>query len=76
MEYGGVNIDPEIMGGTPVFTGTRVPVQTLFDYLEGGDTLEEFLDDFPSVSKSHAIRVLEMAKQTMTTEKVLNENFA
>jgi hypothetical protein len=44
--------------------------------LEGGDILEEFLDDFPSVSKTHAIRVLEMAKQTMTTEKVLNENFA
>jgi uncharacterized protein (DUF433 family) len=76
MEYGAVNIDREVMGGTPVFTGTRVPVQTLFDYLEGGNTLEEFLDDFPSVSKSHAIRVLEMAKQTMTTEKVLNENFA
>jgi uncharacterized protein (DUF433 family) len=75
MKYGAVNIDPEIMGGTPVLTGTRVPVQTLFDYLEGGDTLKEFLDDFPSVSKSYAIRVLEMAKQTMTTEKVLNENF-
>ena len=76
MEYGGINIDKEIMGGTPVFTGTRVPVQTLFDYLEGGDTLEEFLDDFPSVTKSQAISVLEMAKQTMTTEKVLNEIFA
>lgn len=75
MEYGAVNIDKEIMGGTPVFTGTRVPIKTLFDYLEGGDTLEEFLDDFPTVSKTHAIQVLEMAKQTMTTEKVLNENF-
>ena len=76
MEYRAVNIDKEIMGGTPVFTGTRVPVKTLFDYLEGGDTLEEFLDDYPSVSKTHAISLLEMAKQTVTTEKVLNENFA
>ena len=64
------------MGGTPVFVGTRVPIQTLFDYLEGGDTLEEFLDDFPSVSKESAVEVLEMAKQTLTTEKLLNENFA
>ena len=50
------------MGGTPIFTGTRVPVQTLLDYLEGGDMIGEFLDDFPPVSKSHTIRVLEMAK--------------
>lgn len=75
MKYGAVNIDPEIMGGTPVFTGTRVPIQTLFDYLEGGDSLEEFLDDFPTVSKERAVQVLEMAKQTLTTLKVLNENF-
>ncbi len=76
MKYGAVSIDPEIMGGTPVFAGTRVPVQTLFDYLEGGDSLTEFLDDFPSVSKERALEVLEMAKQTLTTEKMLNENFA
>lgn len=75
MKYGAVNIDPEIMGGTPVFMGTRVPIQTLFDYLEGGDSLEEFLDDFPSVKKKQAIQVLKMAKKTLTTEKVLNENF-
>ncbi len=75
MEYGAVNIDSEIMGGTPVFTGTRVPIQTLFDYLEGGDSLEEFLDDFPSVTIWQSVEVLEMAKQTLTTEKVLNENF-
>ncbi|HTB30983.1 MAG TPA: DUF433 domain-containing protein [Bacteroidia bacterium] len=75
MKYGAVNIDPEIMGGTPVFNGTRVPIKTLFDYLEGGDTLDIFLDDFPTVSKEYAVEVLEMAKQTLSTEKVLNENF-
>ncbi|MBI2427591.1 MAG: DUF433 domain-containing protein [Ignavibacteriales bacterium] len=76
MKYKAVNIDPEILGGTPVFTGTRVPIQTLFDYLEGGDTLEEFLDDFPSVAREQAVELLEMAKVSLTTEKFLNENFA
>jgi uncharacterized protein (DUF433 family) len=76
MLYGQVSIDPEIMSGTPVFAGTRVPVQNLFDYIEGGEDLTEFLDDFPSVSKVAAVAVLEMAKQTLTTEKMLHENFA
>jgi uncharacterized protein (DUF433 family) len=76
MNYGPVNIDPETMGGTPVFTGTRVPIQTLFDYMEGGDDLNEFLDDYPTVSKEAAIEVLEMAKKSLTTKKMLNENFA
>ena len=76
MLYGQVSIDPEVMSGTPVFAGTRVPVQNLFDYIEGGEDLTEFLDDFPSVSKEAAVAVLEMAKRTMTTEKVLHENFA
>lgn len=76
MEYGAINIDPEIMSGTPVFRGTRVPIKNLFDYIEGGDDLEEFLDDFPSVSKELAIVVLEMAKKSITTEKLLHENFA
>ena len=67
MNYGAINIDPETMGGTPVFTGTRVPVQTLFDYMEGGDDLNEFLDDYLSVSKEAAIQVLEMAKKSLTT---------
>jgi uncharacterized protein (DUF433 family) len=57
--------DPEIMGGTPVFQGTRVPVQTLLDYLEGGDTLDEFLDGFPSVSREQAVSFLEMAKDAL-----------
>ncbi len=60
-----VDIDREIMSGAPVFAGTRVPVQTLFDYLEGGDDLEEFLEDFPSVSRDHAMRVLEAAKDSL-----------
>jgi uncharacterized protein (DUF433 family) len=56
---------PERLSGTPVFNGTRVPVKTLIDYLEAGDTLDEFLDDFPSVSRDHAIAVLEMAKSAL-----------
>jgi len=76
MQYGQVSIDPEIMSGTPVFAGTRVPVQNLFDYIEGGEDLSEFLDDFPSVSKEVAVAVLEMAKFTLTSEKALHENFA
>ena len=54
--------DPERLGGTPCFTGTRVPVQNLFDYIEGGEPLDEFLDDFPSVTREHAIAVIELAK--------------
>jgi uncharacterized protein (DUF433 family) len=76
MNYGAINIDPETMGGTPVFTGTRVPIQALFDYIETGETLDEFLENFPSVKKEYAIQVLEMARKTLTTEKILNENFA
>jgi uncharacterized protein (DUF433 family) len=57
--------DPEIMSGTPVFTGTRVPVQTLLDYLEGGETLDEFLDSFPGVGREQAIAFLEMAKDAL-----------
>ena len=76
MLYGAINIDPDILSGTPVFNGTRVPIQNLFDYIEGGEDLEEFLDDFPSVSQDAAMTVLEMARMTMTSEKILHENFA
>ena len=76
MKYGAINIDPETMGGTPVFSGTRVPVQSLFDYIETGETLDEFLENFPSVKKELAIEVLAMASKTITSEKILNENFA
>jgi uncharacterized protein (DUF433 family) len=57
-----VHSDPDILGGTPVFIGTRVPLQALIDYLEGGHSLEEFLSDFPTVSRDLAIRALEQAK--------------
>ena len=76
MKYGPINIDPETMGGTPVFSGTRVPIQALFDYIGTGETLDEFLENFPSVNRESAIRVLEMAKKSITTEKILDENFA
>ena len=54
--------DPDVMGGTPVFVGTRVPVQALIDYIEGGHSLEEFLSDFPTVSRELALGALEQAK--------------
>jgi uncharacterized protein (DUF433 family) len=57
-----VHSDPDILGGTPVFIGTRVPLQALMDYLEGGHSLEEFLDDFPTVSREVAVAALEQAK--------------
>ena len=57
-----VRSDPEILGGTPVFVGTRVPVQALIDYIEGGHSLEEFLEDFPTVSRDLAVAALEQAK--------------
>lgn len=57
-----VHSDPDILGGTPVFVGTRVPLQALIDYLEGGHSLEEFLDDFPTVTREVAIAALEQAK--------------
>ena len=57
-----VTCSPEVMGGTPVFAGTRVPVQTLIDYLEGGETIDDFLEGFPSVSREQVISFLEEAK--------------
>jgi uncharacterized protein (DUF433 family) len=60
-----IHCDPEILSGTPVFVGTRVPVQSLFDYLEGGDTLDEFLRQFPSVRREQAIAALELARESV-----------
>ena len=57
-----VHSDPDILGGTPVFVGTRVPVQALIDYIEGGHSLEKFLDDFPTVSRGLTVAALEQAK--------------
>ena len=64
-----INIDPELMGGTPVFRGTRVPVQSLIDHLQSNISLEEFLDDFPTVSKEQAVQLLTIAMDS-TLEKV------
>lgn len=61
-----VHSDPEIMSGTPVFVGTRVPVYNLFDYLEAGDPLEKFLASFPSVTREQAVAALELAKEAVT----------
>ncbi len=60
--------DPDIPGGTPVFRGTRVPFQALLDYLEGGQTLDEFLDDFPTVTREAAVFALELAKTLLVDQ--------
>ena len=65
-----ITIDKEILGGTPVFTGTRVPVESLFDHLESGVSLDEFLDDFPTVERQQAIDLLEAANKIMTSGKL------
>ena len=62
-----VHVDPEILGGTPVFRGTRVPVKNLLDYLSGGDTLDQFLDDFPTVTRQQAVAALELAGDLLTS---------
>jgi len=72
-----INIDPDILGGTPVFFGTRVPIKNLFDYLETGDSIEVFLEDFDGVSKNQVVRVLEISQKLInTSSNILNENFA
>lgn len=63
-----ITVDPEIHSGTPVFKGTRVPVKTLFDHLEAGDSLEVFLDDFPSVSRELAVALLEQARLALISD--------
>jgi len=65
-----ITTSPDRLSGTPVFAGTRVPVQTLVDYLEAGDSLDDFLADFPSVSREHAIAVLEVAKSALLAKAV------
>ncbi len=63
-----VEVDREKMSGTPVFNETRVPIQNLFDYLEGGDSLEIFLDDFPTVTREQALGVLELSKESLLSQ--------
>ena len=62
-----ITTSPDRLGGTPVFAGTRVPVQSLIDYLEAGHPLDQFLDEFPAVSREHAVAVLELAKRALIT---------
>ena len=70
-----INIDPEILGGTPVFYGTRVPIKNLFDYLEAGETIETFLEDFDGVKKEQVTKVLELSEKLInSTSELLNEN--
>ena len=70
-----ISRDPGTLGGTPVFSGTRVPVAFFFDYIESGETVDEFLFNFPTVKKDQALQLLEIAKK-LITHQVPNENFA
>jgi uncharacterized protein (DUF433 family) len=72
MKSGVIEIDPEKLSGAPVFSGTRVPIKNLFDYIEGGETLESFLDGFPPVTREQAISVLEMAEASLIKEVAAN----
>lgn len=70
-----INLDPEILGGTPVFYGTRVPIKNLFDYLESGETIEDFLNDFEGVSREQVMRLLELTeKLVISSPEILDEN--
>ncbi len=72
-----IHIDPEILGGTPVFFGTRVPIKNLFDYLESGETIDYFLDDFDGVQRDQVMKVLDMSQRLIeTSSSILRENFA
>ena len=68
MKNGVIEINPEKVSGMPVFTGTRVPIKNLFDYLEGGDSLEDFLEGFPPITREHAIAVLKLAEKSLIKE--------
>ncbi len=63
-----IEINPEKVSGAPVFAGTRVPIKNLFDYLEGGDSLEDFLEGFPPITREHAVAVLELAEKSLIKE--------
>ncbi len=77
MEGKTINTDLEILGGTPVFFGTRVPIKNLFDYLETGDSIETFLNDFDGVRRDQVVKVLEMSQKLIeTSTHILNENLA
>ena len=72
-----INIDPEILGGTPVFGGTRVPIKNLFDYLEAGDSIDYFLEDFDGVNREQVLRLLEVSQKLIKSSSyILHENIA
>jgi uncharacterized protein (DUF433 family) len=72
-----INIDPEILGGTPVFNGTRVPIKNLFDYLEAGHSIDYFLDDFEGVNRDQVLRLLEVSQKLIeSSSNILHENIA
>ena len=72
-----INIDPEILGGTPVFSGTRVPVKNLFDYLEAGKSINVFVEDFETVQKDQVLQLLELTnKLLLSNTQILDESFA
>jgi uncharacterized protein (DUF433 family) len=75
MKQSVVITDPNVLGGTPVFKGTRVPIQNLFDWLET-ESLDNFLENFPSVKKEQALEVLRIAEKLVTDQKFINENTA
>ena len=65
-----ISKNPEVLGGIPVFAGTRVPIETLFDHLESGVPLDEFLDDFPTVTKEQAVALLEIANKILNSKDI------
>jgi uncharacterized protein (DUF433 family) len=72
-----INIDPEILGGTPVFNGTRVPIKNLFDYLETGETIDGFLEDFGGVRREQVVKILELSEKLIQSSTVIiHENIA
>lgn len=77
MENYVINIDSEILGGTPVFTGTRVPIKNLFDYLESGESIDYFLEDFEGVQREQVVKLLEMSQKLIeSSSNILHENIA
>ena len=65
-----ISVNPDVLGNQPVFKGTRVTIESLFDYLENGETVDQFIDDFPSVSKEQAMAVIEMASKLMSSKNI------
>ena len=72
-----INIDPEILGGTPVFNGTRVPIRNLFDYLETGETIDQFLEDFEGVKRAQVLKILALSEKLIqSSSEIIHENIA